>query len=56
MPKKPQKIVIPKGTINPNETTVIEIPGNLRKKSVVIAKKGTDNTTVISESSRRRKT
>ncbi|XP_074029384.1 uncharacterized protein [Leptinotarsa decemlineata] len=34
-----QKIVIPRGTVNPNETTVVDIPNDLRGSAVVVAKK-----------------
>lgn len=34
-----QKVVIPKGMINPTETTIIEIPAKLHKQPVVIAKR-----------------
>lgn len=37
-----QKVVIPRGMINPHETTVIEIPTNLQKQPVVVAKRKTD--------------
>lgn len=36
-----QKIVIPKGTINGNETTVIEIPSDLQRTPLIIAKRKT---------------
>lgn len=32
-----QRIVIPKGTVNPGETSVIEIPHHYQASSVVIA-------------------
>lgn len=34
----PQKVIIPKGMINPDETTVIEIPARLHKQPIVVAK------------------
>lgn len=34
-----QKVVIPRGMIDPSETTVIEIPAKLHKQPVVIAKR-----------------
>lgn len=37
-----QKVVIPRGMINPHETTVIEIPTNLQKQPVVVAKRKTE--------------
>ncbi|KRT81835.1 hypothetical protein AMK59_5410, partial [Oryctes borbonicus] len=37
-----QKVVIPRGMINPHETTVIEIPINLQKQPVVVAKRKTE--------------
>lgn len=36
-----QKVVIPRGMIDPSETTVIEIPAKLHKQPVVIAKRKT---------------
>ncbi|KAF5304170.1 hypothetical protein FQR65_LT08064 [Abscondita terminalis] len=33
-----QKVIIPKGMINPDETTVIEIPARLHKQPIVVAK------------------
>nr|XP_023013459.1 uncharacterized protein LOC111503396 [Leptinotarsa decemlineata] len=39
-----QKLVIPRGIINPEETTVINIPNNLRGSSVVVAQKSTPGT------------
>ncbi|XP_072377648.1 uncharacterized protein [Diabrotica undecimpunctata] len=38
-PKKPQKLIIPKGTIDFNDTAIIEIPPEYRNQDVVIAKK-----------------
>lgn len=37
--KKSQKILIPRGTIDPNEDTLIEIPAGLKTKPVVVAGK-----------------
>lgn len=34
-----QKVVIPRGMIDPSETTVIEIPAKLHRQPVVIAKR-----------------
>lgn len=34
-----QKVVIPRGMVNPGETTVIEIPAKLNKQPVVVAKR-----------------
>lgn len=34
-----QKVVIPRGMVNPDETTVIEIPVTLIKQPVVVAKR-----------------
>ncbi|KAF2880033.1 hypothetical protein ILUMI_26154 [Ignelater luminosus] len=34
-----QKVVIPKGVINPDETTIIEIPARLHKQPIVVAKR-----------------
>lgn len=34
-----QKVLIPKGMINPGETTIIEIPARLHKQPLVIAKR-----------------
>ncbi|KAK5644908.1 hypothetical protein RI129_006208 [Pyrocoelia pectoralis] len=34
----PQKVIIPKGMINPKETTIIEIPARLHRQPIVIAK------------------
>lgn len=34
----PQKVIIPKGMINPEETTIIEIPSRLHRQPIVIAK------------------
>ncbi|XP_017772439.1 PREDICTED: uncharacterized protein LOC108559616 [Nicrophorus vespilloides] len=39
--KPVQKVVIPKGMINPGETTIIEIPSNLQKQPIVVAKRKT---------------
>ena len=36
-----QKIIIPKGLINPSETTIIEIPQHLKRIPVIIAQKQT---------------
>lgn len=36
-----QKVVIPKGMINPGETTIIEIPSALQKQPIVVAKRKT---------------
>lgn len=33
-----QKVVIPKGLVNPTETTIIEIPGNLQNVATVVAR------------------
>ncbi|XP_071050177.1 uncharacterized protein [Onthophagus taurus] len=38
-----QKVVIPKGMINPGETTIIEIPDLLQRQPVLIANKRIDN-------------
>lgn len=35
--KKTQKVLIPRGTIDPNEDTLIEIPSSLKEKPMVIA-------------------
>ncbi|ENN79330.1 hypothetical protein YQE_04239, partial [Dendroctonus ponderosae] len=35
--KKTQKVLIPRGTVNPNEDTLIEIPTSLKEKPMVIA-------------------
>lgn len=40
MPKSGQKIIIPKGTINPDEDTLIEIPRGLHAQPIVIARTG----------------
>lgn len=45
-----QKVVIPRGMINPHETTVIEIPTNLQKQPVVVAKRKTEPSRSISKS------
>lgn len=37
--KKSQKILIPRGTIDPNEDTLIEIPVDLKRKPVIVASK-----------------
>ncbi|XP_031352301.1 uncharacterized protein LOC116177455 [Photinus pyralis] len=34
----PQKVIIPKGMVNPKETTIIEIPSRLHRQPIVIAK------------------
>ena len=34
----PQKVVIPKGLVNPRETTIIEIPRNLQNVGTVVAR------------------
>lgn len=34
-----QKVIIPKGMVNPTETTIIEIPMALQKQPVVVAKR-----------------
>lgn len=34
-----QKVVIPKGVVNPDETTIIEIPARLHKQPIVVAKR-----------------
>lgn len=34
-----QKVIIPKGMVNPAETTIIEIPVKLQKQPVVVAKR-----------------
>ncbi|XP_050296506.1 uncharacterized protein LOC126736271 [Anthonomus grandis grandis] len=45
MPKnKSQKILIPRGTIDPNEDTLIEIPKNLQERPVVVASRGPNQT------------
>ncbi|KAJ3622079.1 hypothetical protein MTP99_002608 [Tenebrio molitor] len=41
----PQKIVIPKGLVNPRETTIVEIPNNLKNVGTVVARPRTGNTT-----------
>lgn len=40
MPQKKttQKIFIPKGSINPNEDTIIEIPSEMQEQPLVVAK------------------
>ncbi|CAG9862430.1 unnamed protein product [Phyllotreta striolata] len=52
-----QKVVIPKGMIDPTETTIIEIPSSMRKRNVVVVKK-TENLSSVSskKGSRSRKT
>ncbi|CAG9768570.1 unnamed protein product [Ceutorhynchus assimilis] len=47
-----QKVLIPKGTINPNEDTVIEIPTNYRKAPVVVATKSNRSATIAARSSK----
>lgn len=42
MSKKPQKIIIPRGLININENTVVEIPEALRENEVIIVKPTVD--------------
>lgn len=34
-----QKIIIPRGAVDPNETTIIEIPQELRRAPIIIAQK-----------------
>ncbi|KAF7270240.1 hypothetical protein GWI33_016789 [Rhynchophorus ferrugineus] len=41
--RKTQKILVPKGTINPNEDVLIEIPIELRDQPMVIAKRPDKN-------------
>lgn len=48
-PRTAQKIVIPKGMINPNETTIIEIPARLHDQPLVIAKRKINSPTFTSE-------
>lgn len=36
--KQPQKIIIPRGVVNPDETTVIEVPARLKRNPVVVAR------------------
>lgn len=36
--KKTQKVFIPKGSINPNEDTIIEIPREMQEQPLVVAK------------------
>lgn len=48
-----QKVVIPKGMINPNETTIIEIPARLHDQPLVIAKRKINATGWTSETMRR---
>lgn len=38
MPLRSQKVIIPKGLVNPNETTIIEIPQKLQDRPAVVAK------------------
>lgn len=33
-----QQVIIPKGLINPNETTIVEIPENLKNAATVVAR------------------
>lgn len=49
LPHTAQKIVIPKGMINPNETTIIEIPARLHDQPLVIAKRKINSPTFTSE-------
>lgn len=39
MESRGQKIIIPKGVVNPSETTIIEIPKYLKQTPVIIAQK-----------------
>lgn len=48
-----QKVVIPKGMINPNETTIIEIPARLHDQPLVIAKRKMNTSGWTSETIRR---
>jgi hypothetical protein len=36
-----QKIIIPRGLIDPSETTIIEIPQHLKRTPVIVAQKQT---------------
>lgn len=38
-----KKVIIPKGTLNPRQTSVIEIPTNLQDSSVVVARNNTSS-------------
>lgn len=44
-----QKIVIPRGMINPHETTIIEIPARLHDQPLVIAKRKPNGPSFTSE-------
>lgn len=39
-----QQVIIPKGVINPNETTIVEIPERLKNVSAVVARAKTQST------------
>lgn len=49
IPQTAQKIVIPRGMINPNETTIIEIPARLHDQPLVIAKRKLNSPAFTSE-------
>ena len=36
---KIQKLIIPKGMVNPNQTTIVEIPLNMKKQPILVARR-----------------
>lgn len=45
MSRKTQRIIIPKGSVDPTDTTVIEVPLRLQNEPVVIAKRKSSTST-----------
>lgn len=45
---KTQKILIPKGTVDPNEDTLIEIPADMQELPIVVAKKPGSGQNIVS--------
>lgn len=45
-----QKVIIPKGMVNPEETTIIEIPSKLQKQPVVVAKRKSQEPSIAEKS------
>lgn len=43
-----QKILIPKGTVDPNEDTLIEIPVEMQELPIVVAKKPGSGQSIVS--------